>query len=29
MVAEVYGWFTERFDMVDLNEAKALIEGLS
>jgi predicted ATPase len=28
LVAEVYGWFTEGFDTVDLQEAKALLEGL-
>jgi predicted ATPase len=28
MLAEVYGWFTEGFDTVDLQEAKALLEGL-
>jgi hypothetical protein len=29
MLAEVYGWFTEGFDMPDLQEAKALLEELS
>ena len=29
MLAEIYGWFTEGFDTVDLQEAKALLEGLS
>jgi predicted ATPase len=29
MLAEVYGWFTEGFDTVDLREAKALLEELS
>jgi hypothetical protein len=29
LLAEVYGWFTEDFDMVDLQEAKALVEELS
>jgi predicted ATPase len=29
MLAEIYGWFTEGFDTVDLKEAKALIEELS
>jgi hypothetical protein len=27
-LAEVYNWFTERFDTVDLKEAKALLEEL-
>ena len=29
MLAEVYGWFTEGFDTVDLKDAKALLEELS
>jgi len=29
ILAEVYGWFTEGFDTVDLQEAKALLESLS
>jgi len=29
MLAEVYGWFTEGFDTVDLQDAKALLEELS
>ena len=29
MLAEIYGWFTEGFDTVDLKEAKAMIEELS
>lgn len=29
MLAEIYGWFTEGFNTVDLLEAKALLEGLS
>ena len=29
MLAEIYGWFTEGFDTVDLKEAKALLEELS
>jgi predicted ATPase len=29
MLAEIYGWFTEGFDTKDLQEAKALIEGVS
>ncbi|MBI3301447.1 MAG: hypothetical protein HYZ72_05130 [Deltaproteobacteria bacterium] len=29
MLAEIYGWFTEGFDTVDLQEAKALLEELS
>ncbi|HJY81627.1 MAG TPA: hypothetical protein VKK81_11160 [Candidatus Binatia bacterium] len=28
MLAEIYGWFTEGFDTVDLTEAKALLEEL-
>jgi adenylate cyclase len=28
MLAEIYGWFTEGFDTVDLQEAKALLESL-
>jgi TOMM system kinase/cyclase fusion protein len=28
LLAEVYGWFTEGFDTTDLQEAKALLEGL-
>jgi hypothetical protein len=29
MLAEIYGWFTEGFDTVDLREAKALLQELS
>jgi adenylate cyclase len=29
MLAEIYGWFTEGFDTRDLQEAKALLEGVS
>lgn len=29
MLAEIYNWFTEGFDTVDLKEAKALLESLS
>jgi predicted ATPase len=29
MLAEIYGWFTEGFDTLDLKEAKALLEELS
>jgi predicted ATPase len=29
MLAEVYGWFTEGFDMADLRDAKALLDELS
>jgi predicted ATPase len=29
LLAEVYGWFTEGFDTLDLQEAKALLEELS
>ena len=28
MLADIYGWFTEGFDMKDLQEAKALLEEL-
>ncbi len=29
LLAEIYGWFTEGFDAVDLQEAKGLLEELS
>ena len=29
MLAEIYGWFTEGFDTVDLQEARALLDELS
>jgi predicted ATPase len=29
LLAPVYGWFTEGFDTLDLQEAKALLEALS
>jgi hypothetical protein len=29
LLAEIYGWFTERFDTKDLQEAKALLEELT
>jgi len=29
MLAEGYGWFTEGFDTVDLQEARSLLEALS
>ena len=29
MLAEIYNWFTEGFDTVDLQEAKVLLEELS
>jgi len=29
LLAEVYDWFTEGFDTVDLQEAKALLEALA
>jgi hypothetical protein len=29
MLAEVYGWFTEGFDTVDLKEARALLDTLA
>ena len=28
MLADIYGWFTEGFDTVDLREAKALLDEL-
>jgi len=28
MLAEIYGWFTEGFDTVDLQEVRALLEEL-
>ncbi|MGE4090700.1 MAG: hypothetical protein AB7G75_07645 [Candidatus Binatia bacterium] len=28
-LAEIYGWFTEGFDMQDLQEAKTLLEELA
>jgi adenylate cyclase len=29
MLSEIYGWFTEGFDTVDLKDAKVLLEELS
>jgi predicted ATPase len=29
LLAAIYGWFTEGFDTADLQEAKALLEGLA
>jgi hypothetical protein len=29
LLAPVYGWFTEGFDIRDLKETKALLEGLA
>ena len=29
MLAEIYNWFTEGFDTLDLKEAKALIDELN
>jgi predicted ATPase len=29
MLAEIYGWFTEGFDTVDLKDAKALLDKLN
>jgi predicted ATPase len=29
LLAPIYGWFTEGFDTADLQEARALLEGLS
>ena len=28
-MAPIYAWFTEGFDMLDLKEAKALLDGLA
>ena len=28
LLAPIYGWFTEGFDTLDLNEAKALLDKL-
>ena len=29
LLAPIYGWFTEGFDTADLEDAKALLDGLS
>jgi len=29
LLSEIYNWFTEGFDTKDLQEAQALLEGLS
>jgi hypothetical protein len=29
MLAEIYNWFTEGFDIADLKDAKALLDELS
>jgi predicted ATPase len=29
LLAPVYGWFTEGFDTLDLQDAKKLLDGLS
>ena len=29
MLADIYGWFTEGFDTLDLKEAKALLDALA
>jgi hypothetical protein len=29
MLAKIYGWFTEGFDTKDLQEAEALLQGLT
>ena len=29
LLAPIYGWFTKGFDTADLQETKALLEGLS
>jgi predicted ATPase len=29
LLTEIYGWFTEGFDTADLQDAKALLEGLA
>jgi hypothetical protein len=29
MLAQIYGWFTEGFDIADLQDAKALLDQLN
>jgi predicted ATPase len=29
LLADIYGWFTERYDTADLQEAKALLDALA
>jgi hypothetical protein len=29
MLAKIYGWFTEGFDLADLEDAKALLDELA
>jgi hypothetical protein len=29
LLAETYGWFTEGFEALDLQEARALLDGLA
>jgi hypothetical protein len=29
MLAEIYGWFTEGFDTMDLKQAKAVLDELN
>jgi len=29
MLAEIYGWFTEGFDTMDLKDARALLDELA
>jgi hypothetical protein len=29
LLVSIYGWFTEGFDTADLQDARALLEGLS
>jgi len=29
MLADIYGWFTEGFDTIDLQQAQALLQELS
>jgi predicted ATPase len=29
LLAPIYGWFTERFDTLDLKQAKALLDELA
>jgi hypothetical protein len=29
MLAQIYGWFTEGFDIADLKDAKALLDQLN
>jgi hypothetical protein len=29
LLAQIYGWFTEGFDMLDLKQAKAMLDALA